>query len=161
MLPPLVTLTSLLLTFQFTFCMNYGKSLKSTTDNKNSSSISDRALSVFSVVKVEKDSLLQKDWFYYFSFLILLVLLQLLDVMELVIQALNVHLMGKKSEVWFSWYEFLWLLEELPVEVVPHPLEFVAYLRNPVMEDQSHRISLTSPPPPDQWAQLVNSKYAR
>ena len=47
------------------------------------------------------------------------------------------------------------------MEVVPHPLEFVAYLRSPVMEDQSHRISLTSPPPPDQWAQLVNSKYAR
>ena len=161
MLPPLVTLTSLFLTFQYTFCMNYGKSLKSTTDNKNSSSISDRALSVFSVVEVGKVSLLQKDWFYNFSFQTLLVLLQLLDVMELVIQALNVHLMGKKSEVWFSWYEFLWLLEELPVEVVPHPLEFVAYLRSPVMEDQSHRISLTSHHPPDQWVQLVNSKYAR
>ena len=72
MLPPLVTLTSLLLTFQFTFCMNYGKSLKSTTDNKNSSSISDRALSVFSVVKVEKDSLLQKDCYQRVSFCLFL-----------------------------------------------------------------------------------------
>jgi len=51
MLPPMVTLSSLLLLFHSIICLNYGKTFNSTLGRTNSSSLSDRALSVFSVVK--------------------------------------------------------------------------------------------------------------
>ena len=132
-----VAFSCLLLCFsQSVYCWNTDDDAK---DPQNAT-ISQRALSVFSVVKVKVFRRGKFFWYeYIFSFPTQLAHPQQRVEMEPVTLAQNVHLTGEFStKVMFYW--FTSYLVEQRVEHVPHHLVFAAYLRRHVMVALSLKI---------------------